>query len=89
MVLHQFAPSTAPRTLRVVGFAVAYALALATGTAMLIGALGSHDDGRVTGPGGLRITAAELVMQQTSERGQVQRESMLLARNEPNDKRGF
>lgn len=70
------------------GYAAAYALALATGTALLIGALGSYDDGRATGPG---MTRADLVMQQAAEQGVKPSSDALLvaARSLPNDKRGY
>jgi hypothetical protein len=90
MVLHRPASSNALHSFKLLGIVVAYALALATGTALLIAAIGAADDGRVTGPGGVRMTRAEAVMQQTAERAVQQPEVLLLAaRNLPNDKRGF
>lgn len=89
MVSHRHATSKS-HTLRVCGFVAAYVFALATGTAVLIAAFGSFDDGRLPGPDGSTLTAAEVVMQQTAERGLPQPEALLLAaRNLPNDKRGF
>ena len=72
------------------GYAAAYALALATGTALLIGALGSYEDSRATSPGASAMTRAELVMQRTAERGVAPgSEATLLAGALPNDKRGY
>lgn len=88
MVLHRHLSSTATHTLRVCGLAVAYALALVTGTAVLIAALGAHDTNLPSGPNGL--TVADVVMQQAAERGVQAPEALLLAsRNLPNDKRGY
>jgi hypothetical protein len=88
MVLHRHPPSNATDTLRVCGLAAAYALALVTGTAVLIAAFGAHDGSRATGPNGL--TAADVVMQQAAERGVQEPEALVLAsRNLPNDKRGY
>lgn len=90
MVLHRTASGNASHTLRLVGFGAAYALTLATGTALLIAAFGSHDDGRVTGPDGLKVTAAEVVMQQAAQRALQPPQGVLVAsRNALNDKRGF
>lgn len=91
MLMNRSASSPAPGTLRVFGFAVAYALAMATGTAMLIGTLGSYDDGRSTGTDGTSMTRAELVMKQAAERGVKPTPDALLlaARSLPNDKRGY
>jgi hypothetical protein len=90
MVLHRYASSSASHTLRVCGLAAAYAFVLVTGTAMLIAAFGAHDDGRVTAPDGERVTAAEVVMQRTAERGVQAPEALLLAsRTVSNDKRGL
>ena len=89
MVFQRHASSKS-RTLRVCGFVAAYAFALATGTAVLIAAFGSFDDARLDGRDGSTLTPAEIVMQQTAERGLPQPEALLLAsRNLPNDKRGF
>lgn len=74
MVLHRHTPPTSTHTLRVCGLVAAYAFVLVTGTAILIAAFGAHDDGRVTGPNGQQLTAAEVVMQQVALQ---------------NDKRGF
>lgn len=72
------------------GYAAAYALALATGTALLIGALGSYDAGRAARPGDSGMTRAELVMQQAAEQGVTPASGALLvaASSLPNDKRG-
>ncbi len=74
MVLHRHPHRFASHTLRVCGLVAAYAFVLVTGTAILIAAFGNQDDGRVTGPGGQQLTAAEVVMQQAALQ---------------NDKRGF
>lgn len=74
MVLHRHVPRLASHTVRVYGLAAAYVFVLVTGTAILIAAFGNPDDGRVTGPGGQQLTAAEVVMQQAALQ---------------NDKRGF
>lgn len=88
MVLHRQLSSTATHTLRVCGLAAAYALALVTGTAVLIAALGAHDASLPSGPNGQ--TAADVVMQQAAERGVQAPEGLVLAsRNLPNDKRGY
>ena len=88
MVLNRHRSSTATHTLRVCGLAAAYALALVTGTAVLIAAFGAHDASLAPGPNGL--TAADVVMQQAAERGVQAPEALLLAsRNLPNDKRGY
>ncbi len=73
------------------GYAAAYVLALATGTALLIGALGSYDTGRATGTGVPGTTQADLVMQQAAEQGAKPASDALLvaARSLPNDKRGY
>ena len=91
MVMNRSAFSPAPGTLRVFGFAAVYTLAMATGTAMLIGTLGSYDDDQPTGPAGPSTTRAELVMQQAAERGvKPTPEALLLAAGSlPNDKRGY
>ena len=90
MVLHRSAPGSASRTLRVFAFAAAYAFVLVTGTAVLMAAFApSHDDGP-TGPDGQRLTAAEVVMQRSAERGVSAADALLIAfRTIPNDKRGF
>jgi hypothetical protein len=71
------------------GYAAAYALALATGTALLIAALGSYDAGPVTGAAGM--TRADLVMQQAAAEGVKPSTDALIvaARSLPNDKRGY
>lgn len=90
MVQNRFTPSHATHSLRVAGFVAVYAFALAIGTAVLIGLFGAHDDRSVTGADGVKLTAAEVVMQQTAERGVQTPQPVLLAfRNLPNDKRGY
>ena len=91
MVMNRSAYTPAPGTLRAFGFAAVYALAMATGTATLIGTLGSYDDDRSTGPAGPSITRAELVMKQAAEPGvKPTPDALLLAAGSlPNDKRGY
>ena len=90
MVLHRHAPGNASHTLRVCGLVAAYGFVLVTGTAVLIAAFGAHDDGRVSGRDGQRVTAAEVVMQQAADRAVQAPAALLLAsRILPNDKRGF
>ena len=90
MVSHRSAPDSASRTLRIFGIAVVYALVLVTGTAGLMAAFAPSYDGGQTGPNGQRVTAAELVMQRSAERGLQAPETLLMAyRTIPNDKRGF
>lgn len=91
MVLHRYASSSASHTLRVFGAVTAYAFVLVIGTAFLIAAFASHGDGRVPGPDGQRVTAAEVTMRLAAERGVRQQPAPLLlaARTIPNDKRGF
>ena len=90
MVLHSSVSSHTIHPLQIAGLIGAYALALVTGTAILIATMGSLDnaDSAAVGPG--QITAAELVMQQTAERGVEPSKAMLLAAsNQANDKRGY
>ena len=88
MVLHRSASGSASHTLRVVGVLAAYSFVLVTGTAVLIAALGGH--GAPPTPAVQQLTAGEVVMQRTQERGVQTPEAFLLAsRNMPNDKRGF
>jgi hypothetical protein len=88
MVLHRAAHRN-PHTLRLLGFAVAYTFAMATGTALLIATFSAFDHGP-TPVGGAGVTAAEVVMQQTAERAmQAQRSVVLASRNLANDKRGL
>ena len=90
MVLHRSVSSLTVHPLRIAGLVGAYALALATGTAILIAAIGSsgNADSAAVGPG--QITAAELVMQQTTERDVESSKAMLLAAsNQVNNKRGY
>ena len=91
MVLHRHAAPSASHTLRLFGAVAAYAFVLVTGTAILMAAFASHGDGRVTGADGQRVTAAEVLMQQTAERGVPQQPAALLvaSRTLPNDKRGL
>jgi parvulin-like peptidyl-prolyl isomerase len=93
MVLHRPASSDAPHFLRLLGVAAAYAAVMATGTALLIAALASSDERRVTGPDGLEITAADVVMQQAAQRAmqqQPQQQVVLASRTTgTNDKRGL
>ena len=88
MVLHKSAPGTASRTLRVLSFAAAYAFVLVTGTAVLMAAFAPRHDGSETGADGQRVTAAEVVMQRSAERG-VHEALLIATRTIPNDKRGF
>ncbi len=73
------------------GYAAAYALALATGTALLIGALGSYDADPVTRTDATGMTRADLVMQQAAAQGVKPPADALIvaARSLPNDKRGY
>ena len=90
MVLLRSVTSHTMHPLRMAGLVGAYAFALVTGTAILIAAIGSLDnaDSAAVGPG--QITAAELVMKQTAERGVDSSKSMLLAAsNQLNNKRGY
>jgi hypothetical protein len=90
MVLHRYASGSASHTLRVCGVVAAYTFVLVTGTAVLMAAFASHDDGRVTGADGQRVTAAEVVMQRTAERGVQTPEVLVVAsRTIPIDKRGL
>lgn len=90
MVLHRPVSSNALHPLRIAGLVGAYALALVTGTAILIAAIGSLGNNESTALGAGQITAAELVMKQTAERGVQPTGAVLLAAsNESNDKRGF
>ena len=85
MVLHRSASGFASRTMRVLGFAVAYTLVLVTGTAVFMAALGSLDHGREDSAIGQQ--SIESAMQQ---RGEQAPEAFLLAsRNFSNDKRGY
>ena len=89
MVLQRHASGTHP-TLRVYGLVVAYAFAMATGTAVLIAAFGAFDDGPSARFDGSTVTAAEVLMQQTAERALPAQDALQLAfRNILNDKRGF
>ena len=82
MVLHRFASGIASRTIRVLGFAVAYTLVLVTGTAVFMAALGSLDHGHEASVIAQQAAATESTMQAP--------EAFLLAsRNISNDKRGF
>ena len=90
MVYHRAVSSTAVRPLRLAGLIGAYAFALVTGTAILIAAIGSFGDAENAAGRPGQITAAELVMQQTAERGVQPSVTLLLAaRTDSNDKRGF
>ena len=89
MVLHRPVSSNALHPLRIAGLVGAYAFALVTGTAVLIAAIGSLGNNESTASGPGRITAAELVMKQTAERGVQPTGAVLLASTESNDKRGF
>ena len=89
MVLHRFASGSASHTLRVCGVVAAYAFVLVTGTAVLIAALGAYDSGPAARPA-VQLTAAELVILHTAERGVQAPDAFLLAsRPMTNDKRGF
>jgi hypothetical protein len=79
MVLQRSASGFASRTMRVLGFAVAYTFVLVTGTAMLMAAMGSPDTGR----------QAETVAQQPTAIELAPEAFLLASRNIPNDKRGF
>ena len=90
MVLHRSVSNLTVRPLRIVGLVGAYALALVTGTAILIAAIGFLDnaDSAAVGPG--HFTAAELVMKQTAERGVESSKALLIAAsNQLNNKRGY
>ena len=90
MVLHSSVSGYTFHPLRIAGLVGAYALALVTGTAILIAAIGSLDNADPTAVGPGKITAAELVMQQTAELGVEPFKAMLLAAsNQANDKRGY
>lgn len=90
MVSHRLISGSASHTLRVLGLATAYSLALTIGTALLIAALGAYDDGRVTGADGQKVTAAELVMEQAAQRAVALPDGVVLAsRHLSNDKRGL
>ena len=90
MVLHRSAPGFATRPLRVVGFAVAYAVVLVTGTAVFIAALGSHEGSSVTSASAQQFSAPEQVARSTAASGVQAPDAFLLAsRSIPNDKRGF
>ena len=82
MVLHRSASGIASRTIRVLGFAVAYTLVLVTGTAVFMAALGSLDSGH----------EAHTIAQQpadTDSSTQAPEAFLLASRNLSNDKRGF
>jgi hypothetical protein len=89
MVLHRTAPHPT-WTLRSLGYAAAYALAMVMGTALLMAVLAGAPDGRVIGPDGQRITAAESTMQAAAERALVSgKAAVLAATTNSNDKRGM
>ncbi|MDB5941390.1 MAG: hypothetical protein JWQ13_956 [Ramlibacter sp.] len=86
MVLHRPAPGNT-HTLRFVGYAAAYSLAMATGTALLIAGFAAQSNGNAAGS---QPTVAEVVMQQAAERAMQPQEAQLMAaRNTLNDKRGL
>ena len=87
MVLQRHASGTS-HTLRVCGFAAAYAFAMATGTAVLIGALGAFEDGHRVGPEPT-ATAADVLVRQTAERSVPRQDAVFASTRIPNDKRGF
>ena len=90
MALHRSPFVSASRTLRVFGFTAAYAFVMVTGTAILMAALVPDHDGGQTGTDGQRLTAAEVVMQRSAERGVAATDAFLIAsRTISNDKRGF
>ena len=87
MVLHRSAPGITSRTVRVLGFAVAYTLVLVIGTAAFIAALGSLDQGRDANTIAQQSIATESATQQTG--AQAPEAFLLASRNISNDKRGF
>ena len=90
MVSHRTGPGSASRTLRVCGFAAAYAFVLVTGTAVMMAAFAPNRDGSETGSDGQRVTAAELAMQRSAERGVQAPKRLLMAYSTiPDDRRGF
>ena len=90
MVSHRSVSNHTMHPLRIAGLAGAYGFALVTGTAILIAAIGSLDNANSAAVGPGQITAAELVMQQTTERDVDSFKAMLLAAsNQVNNKRGY
>ncbi|MFC5498949.1 hypothetical protein ACFPOE_15480 [Caenimonas terrae] len=90
MVTHRSASKSASHTVRMCGLAAGYAFVLITGTAVMMAAFASHDDGRVRGTNGERVTAAEVAMQRAADGAVQQPEALLVAsRTLSNDKRGY
>ncbi|MEP6792130.1 MAG: hypothetical protein ABI907_12220 [Ramlibacter sp.] len=89
MVLHHTFPSDAARGVRALALAAACAVAVVTGTALLIAAFSGNYDGSVVGADGQSVTMAEVVMQQAAERALVSPRTEVLASTVSNARHGF